>query len=234
MSAVPNASEAAGLVAPARPPRDLPKTAAEALRTFFSFASPRILLLLSAGTLAARLALGDWRWIDGLIPAALLAYWPLNEWLIHTQILHHRPRRIGPLRWDYRVARKHREHHRDPWHLPLVFIPLHIFWLAPPIIFALAFWLAPDAPRALTFLAAYFVLALHYEWCHYLAHIGWCPPLAYYRRRVREHRLHHFRNEKLWWGVSLGAADRWFGTAPDPDSVPRSPTTGTLGVSERV
>lgn len=221
------ASEA---VRPAQAPKDLPKTAGEAIRTFFSFWSPRILLVAVLTTLAARLALGQWQLIDLVYPIGLLLYWPINEWLIHVMILHHRPRRIFGLRWDYYVSRKHRRHHRDPWHLPLVFIPLHVFPLSLPALVLLSWMIAPTWPQAMSFLLAYLALSLHYEWCHYLAHIGWCPPLEYYRRRVREHRLHHFRNERYWWGVSLGAADRLFGTYGTPDSVPKSDTTGTLGI----
>jgi hypothetical protein len=69
---------------------------------------------------------------------------------------------------------------------------------------------------------------------HFLAHIPWCPsgPLlgAYYQRRVREHRYHHFRNENFWWGVSMGLGDRVLGTAPKVEEVGRSGTTSTLGL----
>jgi hypothetical protein len=53
---------------------------------------------------------------------------------------------------------------------------------------------------------------------------------AYYQRRVREHRYHHFRNENYWWGVSMGLGDRLLGTAPQVTETPRSGTTSTLGL----
>lgn len=215
-------------VRPAQPPRDLPRTAGAAVATFFRHASPRILLAATLAAVAARLYLGHWRPADAWFALGLLLYWPLNEWLIHVFILHHRPRRLLGRKWDYYVASKHRKHHRDPWHLPLVFIPLHIYPLSLPALVFTAWLLTPDLPLALTWLSAYLLLSLHYEWSHYLAHIGWCPPLAYYRRRVREHRLHHFRNERYWWGVSMGAADRLLGTAPAAEAVERSPNTGML------
>ncbi len=213
---------------PAQPPKDLPRDARTAVATFLSFASPLILLFALIWDAGWRLALGGWRWLDLWVALGLFAYWPINEWLIHVFILHNPPRQIGRARFDYLVARKHREHHADPWNLRLVFIPLHIFPLALPALVILAFWLAPDIRIAMTFLTAYAVLSLHYEWCHYLAHIGWHPKLGYYAKRVREHRLHHFRNEQYWWGVSMGSGDRWLGTAPDAEKVERSTTTGTV------
>ncbi|HUJ02485.1 MAG TPA: hypothetical protein VLW75_02530, partial [Rhizomicrobium sp.] len=63
-------------------------------------------------------------------------------------------------------------------------------------------------------------------------HIPWCPGLAYYRARVREHRWHHFRNENFWWGVSMGLGDRIFRTAPSVKDAGASGTTATLGMNE--
>jgi hypothetical protein len=218
-------ADAVGQAKPAPMPRDVPRTAGAAVRVFLSHSSPRALLLMLAAALAARIALGGWSAWDALIVAAVLAWWPLNEWLIHVFMLHYRPRMLFGRRIDFHLPRTHRQHHADPWHLPRVFIPRHIFPLTLPI-FLLIVLLSPDRGLALSFVAMYLLLGLHYEWCHYLAHIGWCPPLSYYQRRVREHRLHHFRNENYWWGVSMGLADRLLGTAPDPAQVDRSGTTG--------
>jgi hypothetical protein len=209
------------------PPDGLPKTSGEALTRFARAPSAIILAGLFAGVLAARLWLGGWSWVDAAIMLGVLAYWPINEWLIHVYFLHQPVRRIGRLRWQPPAAREHKRHHGDPWNLRWVFIPLQVFPFAIPLL-ALAFVVLPPAP-ALSFLVAYLALSLHYEWVHYLAHIRWCPPLAYYQSRVREHRLHHFRHERKWWGVSMGLGDRLLGTAPDPATTPRSPHTATLG-----
>ena len=215
---------------PAQAPKDLPRTGREAVRTFFTFTSPRVLLVLVVVAAGARLYLGHYRALDGWIALGIFLYWPINEWLIHVLILHHQPRTVLGRRWDYFVAYKHRKHHRDPWHLPLVFIQEHIFPLTLPALVGLAWLITPDMYAASTFLAVYLVFSLHYEWVHYLAHIAWCPRLSYYQRRVREHRLHHFRNERFWWGVSMGMGDRLLGTYGTHDSVPKSDTTGTLGI----
>lgn len=202
-------------------PNATPSNAASALRSFAAHRSPQILILATVAAWAARLFHDQWSLADLWVGAALLLIWPLNEWLIHVLILHFRPRRWRSHAIDLAVARDHRRHHDDPWNLRWVFIPLHVYpWSLPLLLFV--GWLIPDTGAGLTFLAVYLSLALHYEWSHYLAHIQWCPPLPHYRQRVREHRLHHFRNHRYWWGVSMGSADRWLRTAPNESSVSKS------------
>ena len=99
-----------------------------------------------------------------------------------------------------------------------------VFYFTVPAIIGLFFWLLPTPALACGALATFFALSLHYEFCHFMAHTNWCPPLDYYRRRQRMHRLHHHRDEKLWWGVSMGLGDRIMGTAPDFRTVERSTT----------
>jgi sterol desaturase/sphingolipid hydroxylase (fatty acid hydroxylase superfamily) len=64
---------------------------------------------------------------------------------------------------------------------------------------------------------------------HFLCHTRYWPKSARYRRLVRNHRLHHFKNEHYWFGVSSDAADRVLGTNPDHRAVPKSETVKTLG-----
>ena len=221
-----------GPAKPAPMPKDAPRTRADALRVFFSSLSPRWLIAMIVPAVAARIWVGGWSVWDAVIVAAIVAYWPINEWLIHVFMLHYKPVTLMGRTIDFHLPRTHREHHANPWYLPRVFIPRHIFPTTAPF-FALIIWLSPDKGLALTFVAFYLLMGLHYEWCHYLAHIGWCPKIAYYERRVREHRMHHFRNENYWWGVSMGLGDRLFGTAPDPATVDRSATTGDPRAARR-
>jgi sterol desaturase/sphingolipid hydroxylase (fatty acid hydroxylase superfamily) len=143
-------------------------------------------------------------------------------------VLHFRPRRLGRLTLDPRVPRAHRAHHADPYAIPLVFIPLHAFAYALPILVALCFLLTPSAPLALSALAVYLVLALHYEWIHFLVHTRVWPRTRAYQRLWRNHRLHHFKNENYWYGVTRLRGDRLLGTAPDARAVETSPTARAL------
>jgi hypothetical protein len=207
---------------------DLPSTRGEAVRVFFRHGSPRILAATFGAALVGRLALGDLRVWDLAPIAVLAALWPLQEWLIHVFILHWRPRRVSGRTLDFDVPRKHRAHHADPWRLDLLFIPEHVFLYGIPL--HALFWLGvmPTPELALSGLAAYFGLALHYEWVHYLCHVRWAPRSRWYQRLVRNHRLHHFKNEHYWYGVTMLSADRWLHTRPDRDAVETSPTARSL------
>ncbi len=208
--------------ADALPP--IPTTCAETLRALFSHASPLLLSGLVLGLTVFRLYLGNWQWADLLAPILIVVLWPLLEWLIHVHLLHARPRKLFGRTLDLRVSRVHRAHHQDPSDLRDITINLEVFPTVVPALIALAYWLFPSAELATGALATFFLMALHYEWCHFVAHVRWCPPLAYYRRRQHHHRLHHYRDERLWWGVSTGLGDVLLGTAPDGKSVPRSET----------
>ena len=210
---------------------DTPDTFASAFAFFWRHASPRILGAALAAALVARIAVGGASLRDLVPPLVVLAYWPLNEWLIHVFVLHAKPRRIGPWTFDGQVARKHRTHHRDPWNLEILFIPLASFVYSLPLLVALCFLLTPTTQLALTALVAYLALALHYEWVHFIAHTRYAPRIAYYQRVIRNHRLHHFKNERYWFGVSMLGADRPLRTSPDPETTERSETARTLGIA---
>ena len=199
--------------APARP---LPATWREALPVFFAHGSPRVLLGALGLALAARVAVGGVSAADLAPPAVLLALWPLQEWAIHVLVLHWRPRRLGPWTLDFRVPQKHRAHHADPSDLAARLHPVPLVRLHAP-----AHGGALPRPRAhlalaLTSLAAYLALALHYEWIHFLVHTRVWPRTALYQRLWRNHRLHHFKNEHYWFGVTRRGGDRSFARRPTP------------------
>jgi hypothetical protein len=205
-----------------------PETLGEAVPFFLRQASPRILLIGFALAATYRLMLGHWTVWDLLPPAIILAYWPINEWLIHVLILHFRPFPLFGRTVDFRVPRSHRAHHRDPWNLAILFIPIHSFVYSLPLLLGLAWVLTPTPELAATAVAFYVAMSLHYEWVHFLAHTRYAPRTAYYDRVIRNHRLHHFKNEHYWFGVSMSGGDRLLRTAPRQDEVPISPTTRDL------
>ena len=67
-----------------------------------------------------------------------------------------------------------------------------------------------------------------YEWCHFLIHTPYRPRGRYFRSIWRGHRLHHYKNERYWFGVTVNLADHVFRTFPAKDDVPTSPTARTL------
>jgi hypothetical protein len=213
-------------------PGALPDRLRPALALFFRHASPRVLAALVAASLAARLALGRWSLSDLAVVAALVALWPLQEWLIHVLILHWRPKTLFGRTLDFEVPRLHRAHHRDPWRLELIFIPIHVFLYVPLTVGAVVLLGLSQPQLVATGVAAYFALSLHYEWVHFMIHSAYRPRLGYYQRLARNHLLHHFRNEHYWFGVTMLQGDRLLGTAPDPGGVPRSATAMSLAAGD--
>jgi hypothetical protein len=207
---------------------DNPDSLRGCVATFFSYGSPRILTALALSALGIRLYLTRWTIWDLAVFAGILAFWPVLEWLIHVFILHSKPFRAFGYRIDPIVPRKHREHHRDPWRTDLVFIPLHTYLYTPLILVCLWLLAMPTTPLAFTGIAVYLIMALHYEWVHFLVHTRYMPANAYYRRLRRNHRLHHCKNEHYWYGVTMLGGDTLFGTAPDQKDVPLSRTCRDL------
>ncbi len=202
----------------------------EAVGKFFTYPTPWILLAVAVAGWTGRLWQGQWGLWDALIPVIILAAWPVQEWLIHVLILHFRPIEVFGKRFDLHLAKKHRDHHSDPWQVDDVFIPLRSLLIVLPLGIGSWYLLAPELPVFFMGLAFYGTLSLMYEWTHYLIHINYKPRTKFYRRLWQNHRLHHFKNEKFWYGVTMLSGDRWLGTAPELSEVETSDTCRTLGV----
>jgi sterol desaturase/sphingolipid hydroxylase (fatty acid hydroxylase superfamily) len=135
------------------------------------------------------------------------------------------------------TAREHRAHHEAPAVLGGVLLPVYgvLIFLA---MIAVADWALSFALEALIggprlayattgVLVSYAILAA-YEWTHFLIHAPYKPRGRYFRAIRRNHRLHHFKNERYWFGVTSTFGDRVIGTLPDQRSVPRSETARSL------
>jgi hypothetical protein len=204
-------------------------TLGETFRAFWRYPSPWMIVATLLANVVARVAVGDWRLSDLWGPVALVALFPVLEWLVHVFVLHWRPRQVAGVTLDTLLARKHREHHSDPRDVPLVFIPWRALGWVILGYHAIALLAFPRLGQALSFTVAVAVLGIVYEWTHYLIHSDYKPRSAAYKAVWRNHRLHHYRNEHYWFTVTTTAtADRIFGTYPDPDRVPTSPTAKNL------
>jgi len=208
-----------------------PATYREAARAFYGHAGPWVLTALALAALAARVAAGGLSPWDLPVALAVGAWWPAQEWLLHKGLLHAGPVRLAGRSYDPEFARRHRAHHREPWRLDLVILPLYVHVLA-PVVVGLAVLVLPTPQLAWTAAAVYFAMALHYEWMHFLVHTRVWPSSRRLQALWRHHRLHHFKNEHYWFGFTSVGVDRLLGTAPDPRSVRTSPTCRTLGHGE--
>ncbi len=209
-----------------------------AAREFAHRRSIWMILGVIALTAGVRLGIGGFGWRDAAAVATMLIVYPFGEWAIHVYVLHMKPFSLRGKRFDPPAAKGHRAHHRKPndlWVLLLegpelaqllvVAVPLTIAVVAVPV------WLlaGPIGVGVLisAALTSYVLIGL-YEWTHFLIHTAYHPRSRYSRAVWRNHRLHHFKNEHFWHGVTNNFSDRLLGTDPDQRAVPRSDTARTL------
>ena len=205
-----------------------------AARRFFEFANPRIIAPVWAAVLVARLAVGRWTWWDAVAAGIVLAIQPFTEWTLHVFLLHFKPKVVLGRRIDPVVSRKHRAHHADPWDEKLRFILMPGLIVLLSLAAVLPWVIASNKPIGLTVALTMTSVLFNYEWIHYLVHSRYVPRTRAYRYVWRSHRLHHFKNEHYWFGVTMHAGDWLLGTAPSKDAVPTSTTVRTLGVEAGV
>jgi hypothetical protein len=211
--------------------RDLARTGLRGwARVFWLFPSPRIIAAVMVLTAGLRVAVGGWTRSDAIVLAVLVVSQPFVEWLLHVTVLHFKPRTVGGRTMDPYVSRKHREHHLDPEAVQLVFVQLPTLIGLYVVAFSLYAVALRDLHLTLTAMATGSLLLLIYEWTHYLIHSPYVPRGRPYRYVWRAHRLHHYKNEKYWFGITSHIADHVLRTFPEKSAVPTSPTCRTLGV----
>ncbi|MCW2990631.1 MAG: putative rane protein [Solirubrobacterales bacterium] len=217
------------------------KTLDHAWREFRARRSPKVLAAGIAAALVARFVAGDVGWRDVVAVAAMLAVYPFGEWAIHVYLLHMPPFEFRGRSVYLQTAKSHWAHHKEPRDLDMILLaPIEaaaLLGLAVPAAIALialpVSLLAGPVPLGtlLTALLTGFVLVGVYEWTHFLIHTAHRPRSRLYRAVWQTHRLHHFKNEHYWHGITSTVADRVLGTAPDHRDVPRSRTARTLDVN---
>jgi Fatty acid hydroxylase superfamily len=229
------------------PPRAVPTKSdtgpslRDCARVFARQPSPPYLFGAVALALALRVLQGAYSWRDAVMVAGLIGITPFVEWAIHVYLLHARPFTVLGRRVEMLSAREHRAHHEAPGVLDGVLIPVYavvIFLAAIALVnWGMSFPIhallgGPRLAYATTgVLTSYSILAA-YEWTHFLIHTPYRARRRYYRAIWRNHRLHHFKNERYWFGVTSTVGDRVIGTLPDQRTVPRSATARSLHSGE--
>ena len=215
------------------------KTLGGAAREFTRRHSPWMIGAAILLLVAVRVAIGEpLTWRDPVAVAAMAAVYPFGEWAIHVYLLHAKPVTVRGRSYELPTTRDHRSHHEQPNNLMTLLLDAQelaeLLLLAVPIVVLALGGLVAVAgggvPLGALVSAAIcgYVLVGAYEWTHFLIHTAYRPRSAAYRRVWRNHRLHHFKNEGYWHGITNTVADRVLGTDPDQRDVPRSPTARTL------
>jgi hypothetical protein len=212
-------------------------TLGDCARAFWRQPSPPYLLSAVLLALGLRVAQGSWSWRDVVMVAGLIAVTPFVEWAIHVYMLHSPPFDLFGRRVEMLTAREHRAHHESPGVLDGVLLPVYGVLVFLPLIalvdWALSFPIqmvlgGPRLAYATTGLLVSFAILAVYEWCHFLIHTPYRPKGRYFRAIWRNHRLHHFKSEHYWFGVTSTVGDRVIGTLRDQRDVPRSSTARSL------
>jgi len=182
-------------------------------------------------------------WRDAVAVAAMAIVYPFGEWAIHVYLLHAKPITVGGRSYELPTTRDHRYHHRHPNNLMTLLLDAkelaELLLLAVPVVVliggGLVGLIAGGVPIGALVSGAIcgYVLVGVYEWTHFLIHTAYRPRSRAYRRVWRNHRLHHFKNERYWHGITNTLADRVLGTDRDQRQVPRSPTARTLDPGPR-
>ncbi len=239
-AAVPVSADADPLTAPAQAvptERRSGPSLRDCARVFVRQPSPPYLFSAVALALGLRVAQGSWSWRDIVVIAALIGVTPFAEWTIHVYLLHSRPLHIFGRKVEVLTAREHRAHHEAPGVLGGVLLPVYGVLVFLSMI-ALTNWAlsfpvhlvlgGPRLANATTGVLASFAILASYEWTHFLIHTPYRPRRRYFRAIWRNHRLHHFKNERYWFGVTSTVGDRVYGTLRDQSTVPRSATARSL------
>ena len=85
-----------------------------------------------------------------------------------------------------------------------------------------------DVSLTLSLLLGSLVGLLYYEWVHYVAHIPFVPKTPFGRWIKKYHLWHHYKNERMWFGVTNPSMDFLGRTWARVDEVDRTGTTRVL------
>ena len=197
--------------------------------------SAQLLVLSAVAVAAGRVALavaseptGAVTWADAVALAVGLALIGVVEWFAH-RVLFHAPEESRRSR-VLKTGASHRRHHADPTDLAWVLLhPRGARALMAAVAVLVAGWAVPAALVAgtspigpyLSALAIGWFAIANYEWTHLLAHSSYRPRSGRYRRLVRNHRVHHFRDPDVLYGISSNLGDRLLGTM-----APSTPASG--------
>lgn len=195
--------------------------------SFFRHGSNALLagavVVLSTLFASGVLAFGP-RALAALAAGALLFFG--SEYTTHRFLFHAKPSSNAfVLRLQHRL---HYDHHARPNELGLLFLPM---WFVIPVAastFGICFALVHDAALAAALLLGSLAAMTYYEWVHFVAHVPFVPRTALGRYVKKYHLWHHYKNERLWFGVTNPGMDFAGFTYRRVEDVERSPNVRLL------
>ncbi len=212
------------------------RTFGDVVRTYAGHRSPQLIWAGIAVALVVRVLVGGVGWADTIVVGATVLLTGVVEWFLHLFLLH--APEDSKRMTKFGTGSGHREHHLDPTNVgwlmlgpsdAFIFLFMLMGWTAAWSLPLVALLGSPLLATYLTALLAAYLALAHYEWTHLLVHTRYRSKNRYYKRLAANHRLHHYRNEHYWLGVTSNLGDRILRTLPnDKSDVPLSDTARTL------
>ncbi len=200
---------------------------ASRLATFASFLKhgSNIPLIAGIAGLPALSATGKLPLSKRAIPFGIALFFA-SEYGFHRYALHAEPMESSFLHGLQR--RLHYDHHVEPARLDLLFLPIWAYFPTQALFAGLyqAIGRRPGVTAGLVL--GNFIGAFYYEWVHYVAHIPYQPRTPWGKYMKKYHLWHHFKNEKLWYGVTNPLSDHLIGTYTPVDEAERSSSVKVL------
>ena len=149
-----------------------------------------------------------------------------SEYTTHRFMFHAPPQRNAVvLKLQHRL---HYDHHVTPDELGLLFLPVWFVIPVASLTFGIFYAITRDPSTSAAMLLGAVLGLFYYEWVHYVAHIPFVPKTRFGRWIKKYHLWHHFKNERLWFGVTNPSMDLVGRTYARVDEVERSGSTRIL------
>lgn len=178
---------------------------------------------------------------DFIIVAVSVVLIGVVEWFAH-RVLFHAPDKSRRSRL-LNTGASHRRHHADPTDLTWVLLaPRGARALMVAVAVLVAGWSVPTAlglgvpplGPVLSGVGVGWLAIANYEWTHLLFHSSYRPRTRHYRRLARNHRIHHFRDPEVLYGISNNLGDRIFATMPSAGEGPEGGLGDVVGRIEEL
>ena len=149
-----------------------------------------------------------------------------SEYTTHRFMFHAPPQKNAfVLKLQHRL---HYDHHVTPDELGLLFLPVWFVLPVASLTFAIFFAITRDLSVSAAMLVGAVLGLFYYEWVHYVAHIPFVPKTRFGRWIKKYHLWHHFKNERMWFGVTNPSMDFVGRSYARVDEIERSGSTRVL------
>jgi hypothetical protein len=152
-----------------------------------------------------------------------------SEYIVHRGVFHFfADKKAGKV-----LSKQHVAHHVTPEDLNYLFNDPRISITVGVLYFAVCFAITRSLGQSAALSFGNFTGLLYYEHVHFAAHRPGSKPWTPWGRYMKKfHLWHHFKHERMWFGVTSPVFDYVLGTNKDQRVVAPSPTVRTLVPTE--